>query len=59
MLAFLLADDVVRWELQADDSWARHGPPDVFEPNAQERLYRWVVERQARQTLASPAPWRR
>ena len=48
VLAFLLADDVVRWELQADDTWSREGPADAFEPNAQERLYRWVVERQAR-----------
>jgi polyphosphate kinase len=48
VLAFLLADDVVRWELQPDDTWARRGPPDAFEPNAQERLYRWVVDRQAR-----------
>ena len=45
---FLLADDIVRWELQADDTWARCGPLDAFEPHAQERLYRWVVERQAR-----------
>jgi polyphosphate kinase len=48
VLAFLLADDVVRWELQPDDTWTRIGSPDVYEPNAQERLYRWVVERQAR-----------
>ena len=41
------ADDIVRWELQPDDSWARLGPQDSFEPHAQERLYRWVVERQA------------
>ena len=26
VLAFLLADDVVRWELQPDDTWARDGP---------------------------------
>ena len=45
---FLLADDIVRWELQPDDSWERCGPPDAFEPHAQERLYRWVVERQPR-----------
>jgi polyphosphate kinase len=45
---FLLADDIVRWELQPDDTWARRGPPDTFEPHAQERLYRWVVVRQAR-----------
>ncbi len=36
------------WELQPDDTWLRCGPPDAFEPHAQERLYRWVVERQAR-----------
>ena len=48
VLAFLLADDVVRWELQPDDTWSREGPAGAFEPNAQERLYRWVVERQAR-----------
>ncbi|MET0147163.1 MAG: polyphosphate kinase 1 [Ilumatobacteraceae bacterium] len=47
VLDFLLADDVVRWELQPDDTWARVGPRDTYEPNAQERLYRWVVERQA------------
>jgi polyphosphate kinase len=47
---FQLADDIVRWELQPDDTWLRCGPPDAFEPHAQERLYRWVVERQARPT---------
>jgi polyphosphate kinase len=45
---FLLADDIVRWELQPDDAWVRCGPAESFEPHAQERLYRWVVERQAR-----------
>ena len=48
VIAFQLADDIVRWELQPDDTWVRCGPPDAFEPHAQERLYRWVVERQAR-----------
>ncbi len=48
VLAFQLADDIVRWELQPDDTWLRCGPPDAFEPHSQERLYRWVVERQAR-----------
>ena len=47
VLAFLLADDIVRWELRPDDTWERVGPPEAFEPHAQERLYRWVVERQA------------
>ncbi len=44
---FLLADDIVRWELQPDNSWVRRGPDDSFEPNAQARMYRWVVDRQA------------
>ena len=42
-----LADDIVRWELQPDDTWLRCGPLDAFEPHPQERLYRWAVERQA------------
>ena len=46
VLAFDLADDIVRWELQSDDTWLRCGPLDVFEPDAQERMYRWTVERQ-------------
>jgi polyphosphate kinase len=46
VLAFQLADDIVRWELQPDDTWARRGPLDAFEPHAQERLHRWVIERQ-------------
>ncbi len=44
---FQLADDIVRWELQPDDSWVRRGPDASFEPHAQERIYRWAVERQA------------
>ena len=43
---FLLADDIVRWEMQADDSWLRRGPVDAFEPDAQERMNRWTFERQ-------------
>ena len=46
VLAFDLADDVVRWELRADDSWERMGPRDRYEPDAQELMYRWTVERQ-------------
>jgi polyphosphate kinase len=45
-LEFALADDVVRWELQPDNSWSRHGPTETFEPNAQDRMYRWAAERQ-------------
>ena len=47
VLDFLLADDIVRWELQPDDTWARRGPVGTFEPNAQSRLYQWVVDRQS------------
>jgi polyphosphate kinase len=43
---FLLADDIVRWEMQPDDSWLRCGPLDAFEPDAQERMNRWTFERQ-------------
>ena len=43
---FDLSDEIVRWELQPDDSWARRGPREVFEPDAQELMYRWTVERQ-------------
>jgi polyphosphate kinase len=46
VLEFDLSDEIVRWELQPDDSWARLGPRDVFEPDAQELMYRWTVERQ-------------
>lgn len=46
VLEFDLADDIVRWELQPDDTWTRCGDLDVFEPDAQERMYRWAVERQ-------------
>jgi polyphosphate kinase len=45
-LEFALADDVVAWELQPDDTWARVGPTDAFEPHSQERMYRWMVEQQ-------------
>jgi polyphosphate kinase len=47
VLAFDLADDIVRWELQPDDTWLRCGGIDGrFEPDAQERMYRWAVDRQ-------------
>ncbi|MEM9515908.1 MAG: polyphosphate kinase 1 [Actinomycetota bacterium] len=45
-LDFALADDIVAWELQPDDQWARIGPTNAFEPHAQERLYRWAAEQQ-------------
>jgi polyphosphate kinase len=47
VLTFDLADDIVRWELQPDDQWLRAGgTAGRFEPDAQERMYRWTVDRQ-------------
>jgi polyphosphate kinase len=46
VLEFDLHDDVVRWELDADDTWHRRGPADGFSPDAQELMYRWASERQ-------------
>jgi polyphosphate kinase len=46
VLEFDLRDDVVRWELQPDDSWLRRGPVDEFSPDAQELMYRWTADRQ-------------
>jgi len=45
-LDFALAPDVVRWELRADDTWERRGASERFEPDAQELMYRYAVERQ-------------
>lgn len=45
-LGFALADDIVRWELQPDDTWARCGAENSFQPHSQERMYRWTVEQQ-------------
>ncbi len=47
VLEFDLRDDIVRWELQPDDSWVRCGPRDEFGPDAQELMYRWTAERQS------------
>ncbi len=46
VLAFDLSDEIVRWELQPDDSWLRIGAHQRYEPDAQEQMYRWTVERQ-------------
>jgi polyphosphate kinase len=46
VLAFDLADDIVRHELGADTEWRRFGPDVFTEGDAQERLYRWVSDRQ-------------
>ena len=46
VLEFDLRDDIIRWELQPDDTWVRRGRTDAFEPDAQELMYRWTSERQ-------------
>jgi polyphosphate kinase len=46
VLEDLLAPDVVRWELRPEGTWERSGPRDAFVPDAQERIGRWVAERQ-------------
>jgi polyphosphate kinase len=48
VLAFLLDDDVVRFELDGDGAWHRRGPADFRFGDAQERLYRWVAAQQRR-----------
>ncbi|MFZ9629705.1 MAG: polyphosphate kinase 1 [Ilumatobacteraceae bacterium] len=42
----LLADDVVCHELGPDGHWRRQGPLMFDDGDAQERFYRWVVDRQ-------------
>jgi len=42
------ADDVVRWELDAEGLWHRRGPERFDEGDAQERFYRWVAAKQRR-----------
>ncbi len=42
------ADDVVRWELDAEGLWHRCGPERFDEGDAQERFYRWVAHKQRR-----------
>jgi polyphosphate kinase len=48
VFAFDLADDIVRWELEPDGEWSRHGPHDFPDGDAQSRLHQWVIERQRR-----------
>ena len=45
---FTWADDVVRWELDAEGRWHRRGPQRFDEGDAQERFYRWVAATQRR-----------
>lgn len=47
---FLLADDIVRHELDSHGKWHRKGPADFRKGDAQERLYRWISDRQQRRS---------
>jgi polyphosphate kinase len=42
------ADDIVRWEMDAEGSWQRRGPQQFTDGDAQERFYHWVADRQRR-----------
>jgi polyphosphate kinase len=48
VFAFTWADDIVRWELDAEGLWHRCGPDDFADGDAQERFYRWVATKQRR-----------
>ncbi len=48
VIAFQLADDIVAFDLQPDDTWRRVGPIDAFEPHSQERMFHWVSAKQKR-----------
>ncbi|MCU1400896.1 MAG: ppk, partial [Acidimicrobiales bacterium] len=43
VLEVQLADDIVAFDLQPDNTWLRVGPLDAFEPHSQERMYHWVT----------------
>ena len=43
-----LADDIVRWEMDAEGTWQRRGPQAFADGDAQERFYHWVADRQRR-----------
>jgi polyphosphate kinase len=47
VLSFLMADDVTRFELHADNRWKRQGDFSIL-GDAQERLHRWVLATQVR-----------
>ena len=42
------ADDIVRWEVDAEGCWHRRGPEQFTDGDAQERFYHWVADRQSR-----------
>ena len=48
VIDFYLAPDVVAFDMQADNSFQRVGPPHEFTPHSQERMYHWVSAKQRR-----------
>ncbi len=48
VLEFDFADDIVRWEMDAEGCWHRRGPQIFAEGDTQERFYHWVGDRQRR-----------
>jgi polyphosphate kinase len=46
VIEFAFADDIVRFELDADAVWHRRGPADFSHGDAQERFYHWVKSKQ-------------
>ena len=48
VIEFDFADDIVRFELDADGEWHRCGPADFAHGDAQERFYQWVKTKQRR-----------
>ena len=48
VLEFQLADDIVAFDMQPDNTWLRVGPTEAFVPHSQERMYHWVAAKQRR-----------
>jgi polyphosphate kinase len=48
VFAVELADDIVRWEMDAEGGWQRLGPELFSAGDSQERFYQWVEDRQRR-----------
>lgn len=55
VLEIMWDDDVVRFELEADDTWRRRGPSEfTFDHDAQGRLMKWATQLQLSQGAPSP-----
>jgi len=55
VLGILWSDDIVRFELDPDDTWVRRGPETfTFEHDAQGRIMHWATELQLSRGAPSP-----